>query len=70
LLARYQQDGVFGLAHKARGRVSNRSHNAGIRQFAVDLVKANYRDFGPTLATEALEQRHSRLWCKQQTCHE
>jgi transposase len=59
LLARYQEDGGFGLAHKARGRVSNRSHNAGIRQFAVDLVKANYRDFGPTLATEALEQRHS-----------
>ena len=58
LLSRYQQDGGFGLAHKARGRSSNRSVNPGIRKYAVDLVKAHYGDFGPTLATEALEERH------------
>jgi transposase len=59
LLARYQENGGFGLVHRARGRESNRSHNPGMRKYAVELVKAHYADFGPTLATEALEQRHS-----------
>jgi hypothetical protein len=59
LLARYQQNGGFGLVHKARGRTSNRSHNPGVRKFAVELVKTHYADFGPTLATEALAERHA-----------
>jgi hypothetical protein len=59
LLARYQENGGFGLVHKARGRTSNRSHNPGVRKFAVDLVKTYYADFGPTLATEALAERHA-----------
>ena len=58
LLSRYQADGGFGLVHKARGRSSNRSVNPGIRKYAVELVKTHYADFGPTLATEALEERH------------
>lgn len=59
LLARYQENGGFGLVHKARGRTSNRSHNPGVRKYAVELVKTHYADFGPTLATEALEERHA-----------
>jgi transposase len=58
LLARYQENGGFGLVHKARGRTSNRSHNPGVRTYAVELVNTHYADFGPTLATEALEERH------------
>ena len=58
LLARYQENGGFGLVHKARGRESNRSVNPGVRKYAVELVKAHYADFGPTLATETLEERH------------
>ncbi len=50
LLARSQENGRLGLVHKARGRQSNRSHNPGIRTFAVELVKTRYADFGPTLA--------------------
>ena len=38
---------------------SNRSHNPGVRKFAVELVKTHYADFGPTLATEALAERHA-----------
>ena len=45
--------------HKARGRESNRSHNPGVRKYAVELVKIHYADFEPTLATEALEERHA-----------
>ena len=58
LLARYQELGGSGLAHRARGRDSNRKINAGIRAYAVELVRSHYRDFGPTLAAEALAERH------------
>jgi hypothetical protein len=58
LLARYELDGGRGLIHKARGRTSNRSRNDGIRKYAVELVKLRYADFGPTLATEVLLEKH------------
>jgi transposase len=58
LLARYQAEGGSGLAHKGRGRESNRSLNLGIRKHAVELVRTHYADFGPTLATEVLAERH------------
>ena len=58
LLARYEVDGGSGLIHKARGRASNRSRNEGIRKYAVELVKTRYADFGPTLATEVLLDKH------------
>ena len=58
LLARYERDGGSGLIHKARGRTSNRSRNEGIRKYAVELVKTKYADFGPTLATEVLLDKH------------
>jgi hypothetical protein len=58
LLARYERDGGSGLIHKSCGRASNRSRNEGIRKFAVDLVKTRYADFGPTLATEMLLDKH------------
>ena len=58
LLARYEVDGGSRLIHKARGRTSNRSRNEGIRSYAVELVKTRYADFGPTLATEVLLDKH------------
>jgi transposase len=58
LLARYQEEGGSGLAHKSRGRESNRSTNPGIRKHTVELVRKHYADFGPTLATEVLAERH------------
>ena len=58
LLARYEIDGGSGLIHKARGRSSNRSRNEGVRKYAVELVKTRYADFGPTLATEVLLDKH------------
>ena len=45
--------------HKARGRESNRSMNAGIRKYAIELVRAHYADFGSTLATEVLLEKHA-----------
>ena len=67
LLARYQENGGFGLVHQARGRTSNRSHGPGVRKYAVELVKTHYADFGPTLATEALAERHA-IHVGRETC--
>ena len=59
LLSRYEVGGVGALIHQARGRASNRQLSAGIREYAVELVRTKYADFGPTLATEILQEKHS-----------
>jgi hypothetical protein len=59
LLTQYQEQGGGGLIHKARGRASNRQINAGVRKYAVELVRSKYADFGPTLAAEILLEKHS-----------
>ena len=58
LLNRYRDGGGGALIHQARGRASNYQLGAGLREYAVELVRQNYRDFGPTLAAEALLERH------------
>src|SRR5271154_5843391 len=58
LLKRYQDGGGAALIHKARGRTASNRINVGIRDYALELVRQNYRDFGPTLAAEALRERH------------
>ena len=58
LLLRYRQDGGRGLVHKARGKPSNRRASEGVREYTLELVRTQYRDFGPTLAIEALYERH------------
>ena len=58
LLNRYRDGGGGALIHQARGRASNYQLSAGLREYAVELVRQNYRDFGPTLAAEALLERH------------
>ncbi|HEX3435917.1 MAG TPA: ISNCY family transposase [Pseudacidobacterium sp.] len=58
LLNRYQDGGGSALIHQARGRKSNHRLQDGIREYALELVRRHYRDFGPSLATEALQERH------------
>ena len=58
LLLRYRDDGGGGLVHKGRGKPSNHRANEGIREHTLELVRTQYRDFGPTLAIEALYERH------------
>jgi hypothetical protein len=58
LLQAYDRDGASGLASGKRGRPSNRRHTDDFRNLVLDLVRANYADFGPTLAVEKLEERH------------
>src|SRR3954467_11270368 len=47
---RYRPDGPAAPVSRRRGRPSNRSHPAAVRTEALALIKANYADFGPTLA--------------------
>jgi winged helix-turn helix protein len=58
LAKRYRQDGPAALISRRRGRPSNRSHPAAVRTKALALIKANYADFGPTLAAEKLATGH------------
>jgi hypothetical protein len=70
LLKAYRQDGAAGLAHKARGRRSNRAFADDLRHRVLTLVQQDYGDFGPTFLSEVLAERHSltvsretlRLW--------
>lgn len=57
LVARMRKEGDGGILHRLRGRASNRKIEEKTRRKAVQLVKAKYGDFGPTLASEYLGQR-------------
>ena len=58
LLDRFRREGVSGLRHRARGRASNRQFRPGTRDLALSLLRELYPDFGPTLASEQLAERH------------
>ena len=58
LLLRYGDGGGGALIHRARGRTSNNQMASGVREYVLELIRRQYRDFGPTLAAEVLEERH------------
>jgi hypothetical protein len=58
LLQAYHVGGPAALVSKKRGKPSNRCYPAIVRTEVVALIKANYLDFGPTLAAEKLAERH------------
>ena len=51
---RCQSAGASGLKHGLRDRASNRRFNVGRRERVLELYRAKYGDFGPTLAVEYL----------------
>lgn len=55
---RYKTEGAAGLAHKSRGRVSNRAIAQEEKDRAIELVRKHYSDFGPTFAHEKLVENH------------
>lgn len=55
---RFRREGDRGLVHRLRGRRGNRSIDASVREQALALYAAHYSDFGPTLASEYLSERH------------
>src|SRR5215212_1574304 len=58
LAGQFAEHGAAGLRHQARGRPSNRGLGPHVRQMAIAYVTENYRDFGPTLASQMLLDRH------------
>jgi hypothetical protein len=58
LLKAYRLRGADGIISRKRGRPSNRKTPADVRQAAIDIIKARYADFGPTLAAEKLLELH------------
>jgi hypothetical protein len=53
-----RQEGDRAVVHRLRGRASSRKIRGPVREKAVEWVREEYRDFGPTLASEYLAERH------------
>lgn len=72
LVRRVEQEGDRGLVHRGRGKPSNRRIPEKKKAKALQLYAQRYGDFGPTLATEKLAERHGitlsdetlRLWLR------
>ncbi|MDF0666161.1 MAG: ISNCY family transposase [Nitrospira sp.] len=58
LLRRVEQEGDQGLVHRGRGQPSNRRIPEQRKAKILKLYEERYGDFGPTLATEKLAERH------------
>ena len=54
IVKRVREEGDEGIAHKSRGRSSNRALPKKIKERIIKLYKERYKDFGPTLASEKL----------------
>ena len=58
LIERMEQAGDQGLAHRGRGKPSNRRIPDKVKAMMLKLYEQRYGDFGPTLAAEKLTERH------------
>jgi transposase len=58
LCAAVRQDGADGLVSRKRGRPSAKRFAESYRRAIVTLITEHYSDFGPTLASEKLAERH------------
>ena len=54
----YRKIGAVSLVHGNRGKPSNRVIDKELADKALTLIKENYPDFGPTFASEKLEENH------------
>lgn len=52
----YEKEGVIGVIHKSRGRPSNRGFSKEQKTKVIKIYRESYRDFGPTLFSEKLEE--------------
>jgi transposase len=54
---RIRREGPRGIVHRSRGRPSKRRIGDKIKDRVIKLYRAQYKDFGPTLASEKLLER-------------
>lgn len=65
LLKRYRQSGPLGMNNQSRGRTGNRLLPTSLTDQALSIIRERYRDFGPTLAREKLEEVHGLVLGKE-----
>lgn len=58
LLRKLKEEGTKGIIHKLRGKRSNRGYPEAIKKEVIEIYKANYSDYGPTLFSEELLKSH------------
>ncbi len=54
---RLEKEGPSGILHRQRGKPSHRAKSAQLRQQVLGAYRHDYSDFGPTLASEKLQER-------------
>ena len=57
IVKRVRLEGDKGIIHKSRGQPSKRRISDRIRGKIIQLYRSQYLDFGPTLASEKLQER-------------
>lgn len=57
IVKRIRREGDRGIVHQSRGRPSNRRMADKVKDKVIRLYRAQYKDFGPTLASEKLSER-------------
>jgi hypothetical protein len=65
LVIRYRAEGPVGLISRHRSRTGNRALKACLAERIVGILREHYADFGPTLATEKLHNRHDIVIAKE-----
>ena len=58
LMKRVEVEGDRGILHRRRGKPSNRRIADKTKQKVLGLFEKHYADYGPTLASEKLHERH------------
>jgi transposase len=56
IVQRIREEGNEGIVHRSRGRESNRRLPLEVKEKVIGLCREKYQGFGPTLATEKLEE--------------
>ncbi len=65
LCRRYRKAGPAALALRRRGQPSNHRLARALKESVLELVRARYADFGPTLALEKLVECHGLVVFKE-----
>jgi hypothetical protein len=58
IVKRIRSEGSRGVIHRSRGKPSNRRISHKIKERVINLYRTQYKDFGPTLASEKLLERN------------
>ena len=60
-----REEGTEGVIHKGRDKIGNRKMSEETRTKMEELLKETYSDFGPTFASEKLEDNHGIIISKE-----